>query len=87
MNQIAKYCNQHQHENPDYDALANALREIDQMEDVLVTVWQGRSRLQLKMLLSVRRLYLPLLLLVALFSNWKMVLRVRQYLSKSRQFF
>ncbi|WP_445468226.1 hypothetical protein, partial [Klebsiella pneumoniae] len=20
MNQIAKYCNQHQHENPDYDA-------------------------------------------------------------------
>ena len=25
----------------DYDALANMLREIDQMDDVFVTVWQG----------------------------------------------
>lgn len=25
----------------DYDAFANALREIDKNEDVLVTVWQG----------------------------------------------
>lgn len=28
----------------DYDAFANALREIDKNEDVLVTVWQGGSR-------------------------------------------
>ena len=27
----------------DYDAFANALREIDAMEEVLVTVWQGVS--------------------------------------------
>ena len=28
VNQIAKYCNQHQHENPDYDALGRNINAV-----------------------------------------------------------
>ena len=36
MNQIAKYCNQHQHENPDYDALS---RNINTVRERLNEIW------------------------------------------------
>lgn len=37
MNQIAKYCNQHQHENPDYDALS---RNINTVRERLHEIWE-----------------------------------------------
>ena len=37
MNQIAKYCNQHQHENPDYDALS---RNINTVRERLNEIWE-----------------------------------------------
>ena len=37
MNQIAKYCNQHQHENPDYDALS---RNINTVRERLNELWE-----------------------------------------------
>ena len=37
MNQIAKYCNQHQHENPDYDALG---RNINAVRERLNEIWE-----------------------------------------------
>ena len=37
VNQIAKYCNQHQHENPDYDALG---RNINAVRERLDEIWQ-----------------------------------------------
>jgi hypothetical protein len=37
VNQIAKYCNQYQHENPDYDALG---RNIDAVRERLDEIWQ-----------------------------------------------
>ena len=37
VNQIAKYCNQHQHENPDYDALS---RNINGVRERLDEIWQ-----------------------------------------------
>ena len=37
VNQIAKYCNQHQHENPDYDALS---RNINAVRERLDKIWQ-----------------------------------------------
>ena len=37
VNQIAKYCNQHQHENPDYKALD---RNINAVRERLDEVWQ-----------------------------------------------
>ncbi|MGK8520012.1 plasmid mobilization protein [Staphylococcus epidermidis] len=37
VNQIAKYCNQHQHENPDYKALD---RNINAVRERLDEIWQ-----------------------------------------------
>ncbi|MEB8095936.1 MobC family plasmid mobilization relaxosome protein [Staphylococcus caprae] len=37
VNQIAKYCNQHQHGNPDYDALG---RNIDAVRKKLDDIWK-----------------------------------------------
>lgn len=37
VNQIAKYCNQHQHETPDYDALG---RNINAVRERLDKIWQ-----------------------------------------------
>lgn len=37
VNQIAKYCNQHQYENPDYDALG---RNINAVRERLDEIWQ-----------------------------------------------
>ena len=37
VNQIAKYCNQHQHENPDYDALS---RNINTVRERLNEIWE-----------------------------------------------
>ena len=37
VNQIAKYCNQHQHENPDYDALG---RNINAVRERLNEIWE-----------------------------------------------
>ena len=37
VNQIAKYCNQHQHENPDYDALG---RNINAVRERLNELWE-----------------------------------------------
>ena len=54
----------------DYDAFANALREIDAREEVLVTVWQGAS-----LPLLIIQPESPLLKLED--SYWELVLRVR----------
>ena len=37
VNQIAKYCNQHQHKNPDYDALG---RNINAVRERLNEIWE-----------------------------------------------
>ena len=38
VNQIAKYCNQHQHENSDYDVLG---RKINAVRERLDEIWQN----------------------------------------------
>jgi hypothetical protein len=55
----------------DYDAFANALREIDEREDVLITVWQGKYVASTMSPLDFDPTF------AAILSYWKMVLRVR----------
>jgi hypothetical protein len=54
----------------DYDAFANALRDIDKRSDVLVTIWQGEFSI-----LLAQELTDPTQI-----SDWQVLLRVRSLL-------
>lgn len=55
------------HRNEGYDKFAEALREIDKQDDVLVTVWQGKQKLFLSKVPDSN---------LEMFSYRKVVLRV-----------